>query len=227
MRSLPQALNKCIVHLGNFLLGAGSCLILLPRFNLFIFSCFFFLRSISLVACPSLSLFRSYSTKHQPFYSDDSQLKDILFQLHNLPPLVTVDEVDQLKTCLAQVGLLFCPSVLLVLIFSSSDQAEDGKAFILQGGDCAERFVDCTESYIKKTLTTLFQMSVLLASSLKVPVGKAYLRLSPCLILSCCCCFLFGIVRIGRMAGQYGKPRTSETETLDSGHVVPVFKGAY
>ncbi|MGH8229961.1 MAG: 3-deoxy-7-phosphoheptulonate synthase class II, partial [Steroidobacteraceae bacterium] len=68
--------------------------------------------------------------------------------------------------------------------------AERGEAFLLQGGDCAETFADCESDQIAKKLKILLQMSLVLLHGLKKP-----------------------IVRVGRMAGQYAKPRSAETET--------------
>lgn len=77
-----------------------------------------------------------------------------------------------------------------------------GEAFLLQGGDCAELFEYCTQGAIESKIKLLLQMSLVL-------------------ILGCD----KRVVRIGRMAGQYAKPRSSETETLPDGRVVPAFRG--
>jgi 3-deoxy-7-phosphoheptulonate synthase len=69
-------------------------------------------------------------------------------------------------------------------------QAQQGKRFLLQGGDCAERFADCTPDRITAKLKILLQMSLVLAHAAGKPV-----------------------IRVGRFAGQYAKPRTSPTET--------------
>ena len=76
-----------------------------------------------------------------------------------------------------------------------------GEAFILQGGDCAERFLDCNENTITSKLKILLQMSVVLCHGARKP-----------------------ILRIGRIAGQYGKPRSSATEIID-GLEIPVYRG--
>ncbi|HYM35718.1 MAG TPA: 3-deoxy-7-phosphoheptulonate synthase, partial [Steroidobacteraceae bacterium] len=70
--------------------------------------------------------------------------------------------------------------------------AQRGDRFILQGGDCAETFDDCQSDVIARKLKILLQMSLVLLHGLKKP-----------------------IVRIGRMAGQYAKPRSADTETRD------------
>ena len=79
--------------------------------------------------------------------------------------------------------------------------AQRGEAFLLQGGDCAETFADCESDSIAKKLKILLQMSLVLLHGLKKP-----------------------IIRVGRMAGQYAKPRSAETETRD-GVTLPSFRG--
>src|SRR6516225_5098276 len=79
--------------------------------------------------------------------------------------------------------------------------AQRGQAFLLQGGDCAETFADCESDLIAKKLKILLQMSLVLLHGLKKP-----------------------IVRVGRMAGQYAKPRSADTETRD-GVTLPSYRG--
>ncbi|MGH8177889.1 MAG: class II 3-deoxy-7-phosphoheptulonate synthase [Steroidobacter sp.] len=79
--------------------------------------------------------------------------------------------------------------------------AQRGERFVLQGGDCAESFDDCESDKIAKKLKILLQMSLVLLYGLKKPV-----------------------VRIGRMAGQYAKPRSADTETRD-GVTLPTYRG--
>ncbi|HSN71769.1 MAG TPA: 3-deoxy-7-phosphoheptulonate synthase class II [Steroidobacteraceae bacterium] len=79
--------------------------------------------------------------------------------------------------------------------------AQRGHRFVLQGGDCAESFADCDSDKIAKKLKILLQMSLVLLNGLKQP-----------------------IVRIGRMAGQYAKPRSADTETRD-GLTLPSYRG--
>jgi 3-deoxy-7-phosphoheptulonate synthase len=79
--------------------------------------------------------------------------------------------------------------------------AQRGERFVLQGGDCAESFDDCQSDNIAKKLKILLQMSLVLLHGLKKPV-----------------------VRIGRMAGQYAKPRSADTETRD-GVTLPSYRG--
>jgi len=79
--------------------------------------------------------------------------------------------------------------------------AQRGQAFLLQGGDCAETFADCESDQIAKKMKILLQMSLVLLHGLKKP-----------------------IVRVGRIAGQYAKPRSADSETRD-GVTLPSFRG--
>ncbi|HET7244261.1 MAG TPA: 3-deoxy-7-phosphoheptulonate synthase class II [Streptosporangiaceae bacterium] len=76
-----------------------------------------------------------------------------------------------------------------------------GEAFVLQGGDCAETFAGSTADAIRGKLRTLLQMAVILTYAASVPV-----------------------VKIGRLAGQFAKPRSSDTETRD-GTALPAYRG--
>lgn len=80
-------------------------------------------------------------------------------------------------------------------------EAAEGKRFLLQGGDCAESFSECDSSTISNRLKVLLQMSVVLIHGLKLPV-----------------------VRLGRFAGQYAKPRSADLETRD-GITLPSYRG--
>jgi 3-deoxy-7-phosphoheptulonate synthase len=117
----------------------------------------------------------------QPVYPDVLALERTVASLSRLPPLVTSWEVDALKDLFAK--------------------AQRGEAFVLQGGDCAERFDDCTSESIVAKLKILLQMSLVMLYGLKKP-----------------------IVRVGRMAGQYAKPRSADTETR-AGTSLPSFRG--
>jgi 3-deoxy-7-phosphoheptulonate synthase len=117
----------------------------------------------------------------QPSYPDANALAAALAQLHALPPLVTSWEVLALKRKLAD--------------------AAEGRCFLLQGGDCAESFADCTSPIISNRLKVLLQMSLVLVHGLKLPV-----------------------VRVGRFAGQYAKPRSADAETHD-GETLPSYRG--
>ena len=124
---------------------------------------------------------RDKSSAHQPAYDDAHALAAALAALSVLPPLVTSGEVDHLRDLFAD--------------------AQSGRRFILQGGECAETFADCVPSVITNRLKVLLQMSLILEHGLGKPV-----------------------VRVGRFAGQYAKPRTVETETI-GGETLPVYRG--
>ncbi|HEU4669850.1 MAG TPA: 3-deoxy-7-phosphoheptulonate synthase class II [Dyella sp.] len=117
----------------------------------------------------------------QPSYDDPVELSAATTQLASLPPLVTSWEVLALKQALAE--------------------AQDGQRFLLQGGDCAESFADCSSPIISNRLKVLLQMSLVMVHGLKKPV-----------------------LRVGRFAGQYAKPRSADTETRD-GLTLPSFRG--
>jgi 3-deoxy-7-phosphoheptulonate synthase len=117
----------------------------------------------------------------QPEYPDPAELGRVLAELRQLPPLVTSWEVVLLRQQLAE--------------------AAAGGRFVLQGGDCAERFVDCTSGRIANTLKVLLQMSLVLVTGAQRPV-----------------------IRIGRFAGQYAKPR-SENEETRGGARLPSYRG--
>ena len=80
-------------------------------------------------------------------------------------------------------------------------EAQEGKRFLLQGGDCAENFSDCESGTISNRLKVLLQMSPVLVHGLRQPV-----------------------IRVGRFAGQYAKPRSADTETRD-GVTLPSYRG--
>lgn len=79
--------------------------------------------------------------------------------------------------------------------------AARGERFLLQGGDCSETFADCQSSIIAGKLKVLLQMSLLIVHDARIPV-----------------------IRVGRFAGQYAKPRSSDTETRN-GQTLPVYRG--
>lgn len=117
----------------------------------------------------------------QPHYDDASELARASAHLAELPPLVTSWEVLALKQALAE--------------------AQEGKRFLLQGGDCAETFADCTSPVISNRLKVLLQMSLVLVHGLRMPV-----------------------LRVGRFAGQYAKPRSTDQE-VRNGVSLPSFRG--
>ncbi|MGH8145497.1 MAG: class II 3-deoxy-7-phosphoheptulonate synthase [Rhodanobacteraceae bacterium] len=124
---------------------------------------------------------QAHQAVQMPVYEDAAELQHALEQLERLPPLVTSWEVLALKQQLAE--------------------AQQGKRFLLQGGDCAETFQDCNNEVIANRLKVLLQMSLVLVHGLRVPV-----------------------LRVGRFAGQYAKPRSTDTETID-GVTLPVYRG--
>lgn len=105
-----------------------------------------------------------------PNYPDPDKLASMEARLAMFPPLVFAGEARNLKANLAR--------------------AAQGKAFVLQGGDCAESFGDFTANIIRDTFRVLLQMAVVLTFGGAVPV-----------------------VKLGRMAGQFAKPRSSDSET--------------
>jgi len=117
----------------------------------------------------------------QPVYADAAELERSLAQLSQLPPLVTSWEILSLKRLLAE--------------------AAAGERFLLQGGDCAESFDDCTSPLISNRIKVMLKISLVLVHGLKLPV-----------------------VRVGRFAGQYAKPRSADTETRD-GVTLPSYRG--
>ncbi|GAA4095544.1 class II 3-deoxy-7-phosphoheptulonate synthase [Nocardioides kongjuensis] len=130
---------------------------------------------------PSLEQLHAIGAKQQPSYDDPAALAAAVARLRTLPPLVFAGECDELKAKIAA--------------------ASRGEAFLLQGGDCAETFVDATADNTRNKLRVLLQMAVVLTYAASVPV-----------------------VKVGRLAGQYAKPRSSDTETRD-GVTLPAYRG--
>ena len=124
---------------------------------------------------------RNKPAKQLPAYKDEQALVDAENRLAALPPLVFAGEARNLKRRLAEVA--------------------QGKAFLLQGGDCAESFAEFNANKIRDTFRVLLQMSVVLTFAGSLPV-----------------------VKMGRMAGQFAKPRSSDTETKD-GITLPSYRG--
>lgn len=116
-----------------------------------------------------------------PTYPDLRKLDEVEETLRNYPPLVFAGEARQLKDALAEVA--------------------EGKAFLLQGGDCAESFAEFHANNIRDTFRVLLQMAVVLTYGAAMPV-----------------------VKVGRMAGQFAKPRSADTETID-GVTLPSYRG--
>ena len=137
--------------------------------------------AVNLPADWSPSSWRQRPALQMPTYPDQGALDSTLRELHALPPLVTSWEILALKKQIAE--------------------AQEGKRFILQGGDCAETFDGCSSEVISNRLKVLLQMSLVLVHGLRLPV-----------------------VRIGRFAGQYAKPRSTDTEERD-GISLPSYRG--
>jgi len=124
---------------------------------------------------------RSKPAVQQPAYASETDLANVASQLSSLPPLVTTWEIELLKSQLAE--------------------AARGERFLLQGGDCAEQFDECTADTITNKLKILLQMSLVLVQGCKKPV-----------------------IRVGRFAGQYAKPRSEDFETRN-GLTLPSYRG--
>ena len=128
-----------------------------------------------------LDNYRNLPAAQQPTWTDEAKLQAAREELAVLPPLVFAGEVDTLRARLAT--------------------AADGKAFLLQGGDCAETFADATADRIRNRVKTILQMAVVLMYGASMPV-----------------------VKMGRMAGQFAKPRSSDTETRGD-QTLPAYRG--
>ncbi len=124
---------------------------------------------------------RSKPRVQMPDYPDHAALAAVEAQLGKYPPLVFAGEARRLKKQLALAG--------------------EGKAFLLQGGDCAESFAEFSADNIRDTFRVMLQMAVVLTYGAKVPV-----------------------IKVGRMAGQFAKPRSAPTEVID-GVEYPSYRG--
>jgi len=124
---------------------------------------------------------RTKQIRQVPVYEDESALDAALSQIKAYPPLVFAGEARRLKDRLALVA--------------------EGKAFLLQGGDCAESFAEFSANNIRDTFRVLLQMAVVLTYGGGLPV-----------------------VKVGRIAGQFAKPRSSDTEVID-GVELPSYRG--
>ena len=128
-----------------------------------------------------LDHWRSLAIKQQPQWPDTAAAAAVSRELQSVPPLVFAGEVDLLRERLARVA--------------------SGKAFLLQGGDCAETFQGATADNIRNRVKTILQMAVVLTYGASMP-----------------------IVKMGRMAGQFAKPRSRDDETRD-GVTLPAYRG--
>jgi 3-deoxy-7-phosphoheptulonate synthase len=127
---------------------------------------------------PGPDRWRELPAAQQPSWPDRAALDTVLTTLATVPPIVAPSEVEELRGRLADVA--------------------QGRAFLLQGGDCAETFDLNTDAHLQSTTRTLLQMAVVLTYGASVPV-----------------------VKVGRVAGQYAKPRSSELDALG----LPSYRG--
>ncbi|MGH3655754.1 MAG: class II 3-deoxy-7-phosphoheptulonate synthase, partial [Micromonosporaceae bacterium] len=125
-----------------------------------------------------LDRWRSMPRAQTPPWPDQKVVDEVYGTLASVPPIVAPYEVDILRERLAQVA--------------------EGEAFLLQGGDCAETFVDNTDAHLLATARTLLQMAVVLTYGASMPV-----------------------VKVSRVAGQYTKPRSNDTDALG----LPAYRG--
>lgn len=124
---------------------------------------------------------RSKPIQQQPQYPDASALTQVEQTLAGYPPLVFAGEARELRRQFAEVT--------------------QGRAFLLQGGDCAESFAEFSAGKIRDTFKVLLQMAIVMTFAAGCPV-----------------------VKVGRMAGQFAKPRSANDETLD-GVTLPAYRG--
>ena len=117
----------------------------------------------------------------QPEYPDTTHVARVEQTLAGYPPLVFAGEARELRRQFAEVT--------------------EGRAFLLQGGDCAESFAEFSAAKIRDTFKVLLQMAIVMTFAAGCPV-----------------------VKVGRMAGQFAKPRSSGSETID-GITLPAYRG--
>jgi len=129
----------------------------------------------------SAASWRKFPAEQQPVWPEADALKQAEAQLATLPPLVFAGEARRLTSQLADVA--------------------NGKAFLLQAGDCAESFADFSADSIRDKLKIILQMAVALTYAAGVPV-----------------------VKVGRIAGQFAKPRSNSTERIGDVEL-DVFRG--
>ena len=129
----------------------------------------------------TVNSWRDKPIEQVPDYPDEAKLKGVEETLRGFPPLVFAGEARNLKSRLARVA--------------------EGKAFLMQGGDCAESFAEFHADNIRDTFKVLLQMATVLTFAGSCP-----------------------IVKVGRMAGQFAKPRSAPTEEID-GVELPSYRG--
>jgi len=135
--------------------------------------------------------------------SDFSEWTPELWQSRVATQQPNYPDAEALRRVVAALGSLppLVTSFEIVALKRQLAEAATGDRFVLQGGDCAESFAECDSGTISNRLKVLLQMSVVLIHGLKLPV-----------------------VRVGRFAGQYAKPRSTDTETRD-GVTLPSYRG--
>ena len=124
---------------------------------------------------------RSRPIQQQPAYPDAARLQQVEQTLASYPPLVFAGEARELRRQFAEVTA--------------------GRAFLLQGGDCAESFAEFSAAKIRDTFKVLLQMAVVMTFAAGCPV-----------------------VKVGRMAGQFAKPRSCGEETVGD-LTLPAYRG--
>ncbi|MBP6678485.1 MAG: 3-deoxy-7-phosphoheptulonate synthase, partial [Paracoccus sp.] len=124
---------------------------------------------------------RAYPRVQMPDYPDQAALQSVEGQLAKFPPLVFAGEARRLRASLGEVAA--------------------GRAFLLQGGDCAESFSEFSADNIRDTFKVMLQMAVVLTWGAQLPV-----------------------VKVGRMAGQFAKPRSAPTEKVGD-QELPSYRG--
>lgn len=129
----------------------------------------------------NINSWKDFEALQQPIWPNKSIYNNVIKKLYNYPPIILADRVDKLKIRLKQVA--------------------DNKAFLIQGGDCAESFKEFSENNIKNKLKILFQMSTIISYGASIDT-----------------------VKIGRIAGQYAKPRSCDFETRND-ITLPTYRG--
>lgn len=129
----------------------------------------------------TIDSWREFPIGQQPDYPDAERLRSVETSLRKMPPLTSPEEARALKRELAL--------------------ASEGKAFLLQGGDCAESFAEFNEANLRDFFRVLLQMTMALMYGAGQPV-----------------------VKVGRIAGQFAKPRSAPTET-ENGQELPSYRG--
>ena len=124
---------------------------------------------------------RALPIQQQPHYPDAAHLLRVEQSLASYPPLVFAGEARELRRQFAEVT--------------------QGRAFLLQGGDCAESFAEFSAAKIRDTFKVLLQMAIVMTFAAGCPV-----------------------VKVGRMAGQFAKPRSANDETIN-GVTLPAYRG--